>query len=97
MLCAPKMFVIETFPKLIDHKWGRNQYCHQRRMGTDMRTDTAADTSDLAEMDDPALISHWADVRSKLALTPKGHPRYTEVKRAYDAALVEYRRRAAGK
>ena len=61
-----------------------------------MSTGTAAHTSDLAEMDDPALISHWADVRSKLALTPQGDPRHAEVKRAYDAALAEYRRRAAG-
>ena len=36
-----------------------------------MGTDTAADTADLAQMDDPALITHWADARRRLALTPK--------------------------
>jgi len=60
-------------------------------MGT---ADTATDTSDLEEMDDPALITHWAGVRSKLALTPKSDPRHAEIKQAYDAALAEYRRRA---
>jgi hypothetical protein len=61
-----------------------------------MRTDTGADAGDLAEMDDPALIAHWAGIRSMLALTPRDDPRHAEVKRAYDAARVEYRRRAAG-
>jgi hypothetical protein len=61
-----------------------------------MGTDSAADTTDLGEMDDPALITHWADIRNKLALTPKDAPGHAEVKHAYDAALAEYRRRAAG-
>ena len=58
-----------------------------------MGTDTATDSSDLADMDDPALITHWAGVRSRLALTPRNDPHHAEVKRAYDAALAEYRRR----
>jgi hypothetical protein len=53
----------------------------------------ATDTSDLAEMDDPALITHWADARRRLALTPKDAPGHAEVKQAYDAVLAEYRRR----
>jgi len=57
----------------------------------------AMDTTDLAEMDDPALITHWAAARSKLALTPKDSPRHAAVKAAYDAALAEYRRRTAVK
>jgi hypothetical protein len=53
------------------------------------------DTSELAELGDPALIAHWASVRTALALTPKENPRHAEIKRAYDAALAEYRRRVA--
>jgi hypothetical protein len=53
----------------------------------------ATDTADLAEMDDPAFIRHWAETRRTLTLTPKGDPRHAEVKQAYDAALIEYRRR----
>jgi hypothetical protein len=60
-----------------------------------MGTDIATDTSDLAAIDDPALITHWAAIRSELALTPKDRPRYGEIKAAYDAALAEYRRRVA--
>jgi hypothetical protein len=55
--------------------------------------DTAPDTSELAGMNDPDLIRHWSEARSRLALTPKGDPRHAEVKQAYDAALAEYRRR----
>jgi hypothetical protein len=65
--------------------------------GGRMETDMASDTGDLAAMDDPALITHWASVRSQLALTPKDDPRHAEVKAAYDAALAEYRRRVAVK
>jgi hypothetical protein len=54
------------------------------------------DASELARMDDPAFIRHWSEARSKLALTPKDSPRHAEVKRAYDAALAEYRRRVEG-
>ena len=43
------------------------------------------------------LITHWADARRRLALTPKDDPRHAEVKQAYDAALAEYRRRVAVK
>ena len=57
--------------------------------------DTGTDATDLAQMDDPALITHWAAVRNELALTPKDSPRHCEIKRAYDAALAEYRRRVA--
>ena len=60
-----------------------------------METDTATDAADLAAMDDPALITHWAAIRGELALTRKDNPRHTAVKAAYDAALAEYRRRVA--
>jgi hypothetical protein len=61
-----------------------------------MRTaDPAIDFRDLTELDDPALITHWADVRRKLALTPKDDPNHAGAKLAYDAALAEYRRRVA--
>lgn len=62
-----------------------------------MRTTDATTDADLAEMDDPELITHWADARRKLALTTKDDPRHAEVKRAYDAALAEYRTRVVGK
>ena len=57
----------------------------------------ASDTADLAAMDDPDLIRHWADVRTRLALTSKDSPHHAEVKAMYDAALAEYRRRVAVK
>lgn len=61
-----------------------------------MRTaDTGTVTNDLADLDDPALIKHWASVRGALALTPKDNPGHTEIKRAYDEAMAEYRRRLA--
>ena len=63
----------------------------QAAMGAAMATDT----SDLGEMSDPALITHWAAVRSELALTPRDSPRHGEIKRAYDLVLAEYRRRIA--
>jgi hypothetical protein len=56
-------------------------------------TDRETDARDLAAMDDPALIAHWAAVRSQLALTSRGSRRRGEIKAAYDAALAEYRRR----
>jgi hypothetical protein len=62
-----------------------------------MRTaDPDTDTSDLVELDDPGFITHWAAVRRKLALTSRDDPEHAEVKRAYDLALSEYRRRIAG-
>jgi len=33
--------------------------------------DASTDASDLTQLDDPALITHWARVRSELALTPR--------------------------
>jgi predicted thioredoxin/glutaredoxin len=51
--------------------------------------------SDLAHLDDPALIAHWASARTALALTPRDDPGHAEVKAAYDAVLAEYRRRVA--
>ena len=60
-----------------------------------MGTDMAPNTGDLAAMDDPDLIRHWADVRTRLALTRKDSPHYAELKSAYGAALAEYRRRVA--
>lgn len=55
----------------------------------------ATDTSDLADMDDPELIAHWAAVRNELALTPRDSPRHASIKATYDAALAEYRRRVS--
>jgi hypothetical protein len=49
--------------------------------------------ADLAGLDDPALIAHWASTRTALALTARDDPGHAEVKRRYDAALAEYRRR----
>lgn len=64
------------------------------RDGADMHAaDTGTDATDLAAMDDPALITQWAAARSELALTPKDSPRHAAVKAAYDAARAEYRRR----
>jgi hypothetical protein len=58
--------------------------------------DTTQDTSDLTGLDDPALITRWAAARNELALTSRDSPRHADVKRAYDAALAEYRRRVTG-
>jgi hypothetical protein len=51
--------------------------------------------TDLADLDDPALIAHWASARTVLALTPRDDPGYAEVRQLYDSALAEYRRRMA--
>jgi hypothetical protein len=50
----------------------------------------------LGELDDPALIAYWAAVRNQLALTPSSSPKHPEIKRCYDAAASEYRRRMHG-
>ena len=52
--------------------------------------------SDLRELSDPQLITHWAAVRARLALTRAGEPEHTGIKRLYDDALSEYRRRIDG-
>ena len=61
-----------------------------------MRTAGTTSDNDLARLDNPALITHWARVRAELALTPKTSGRHAIVKAVYDAARAEYRRRLAG-
>jgi hypothetical protein len=53
----------------------------------------ATDATDLAELDDPSLVQHWAKVRSQLALTPKDDPRHADLAREYAAARAEFARR----
>ena len=50
----------------------------------------------LRELDDPAFIAYWAAIRNQLALTPLSNPKHPEIKRCYDAAASEYRRRMDG-
>jgi hypothetical protein len=55
-----------------------------------------AQLPNLRELDDPAFLTYWAAVRNQLALTPLGSPKHPEIKRLYDAAASEYRRRIYG-
>lgn len=50
----------------------------------------------LQELDDPALIAYWAAARHQLALTPLRSPEHPDIKRRYDAAASEYKRRIDG-
>lgn len=56
--------------------------------------DTSAEN--LKELSDPEFFAHWAAVRTRLFGIPKDNPEHYEVKRRYDAAAAEYRRRIAG-
>ena len=63
------------------------------------RTDadeTPADPGRLRELPDPQFIAVWAALRGRLATTPAGTAGHHEIKRAYDAAQAEYRRRLDG-
>ena len=51
---------------------------------------------DLRELDDPSFLTYWATIRYQLALTPLSSPKHPEIKRRYDAAANEYRRRMSG-
>jgi len=62
-------------------------------MGTQASTDAAGD---LRGLSDPQLIAHWAAVRTRLALTRADEPEHAVIKRLYDDALTEYRRRIDG-
>jgi hypothetical protein len=66
--------------------------------GADMGTQASAGPADddLRELSDPQLIAHWADVRAQLARTRAGEPEHPGIKRLYDDALTEYRRRIDG-
>jgi hypothetical protein len=57
-------------------------------------TDEGDITTRLAALSDPELIARWASLRARLAY--KTDPRHDEVKREYDAVVVEYRRRIDG-
>jgi hypothetical protein len=50
----------------------------------------------LQELSDPEFFAHWAAVRNRVLSTPKGRPEHREVRRRYDAAAAEYRRRIHG-
>lgn len=49
---------------------------------------------DLREMGDPEFFRHWADLRYRIAVDGKSASR--DLKRRYEAASVEYRRRIDG-
>jgi hypothetical protein len=45
---------------------------------------------------DPEFFTHWAAVRTRLALTSSSSPKHSEIKDEYDALATEYRRRLDG-
>jgi hypothetical protein len=51
---------------------------------------------DLQELDDPSFLAYWATIRYQLALTSLSSPEHPEIKRRYDAAADEYKRRMSG-
>jgi hypothetical protein len=53
-------------------------------------------TGDLRELSDPEFFSQWAAVRSRLFRVPTSNPEHGEIRRLYDAAAAEYRRRIDG-
>jgi hypothetical protein len=57
---------------------------------------SAGPAGDLRALSDPQLIAHWAAVRTCLARTRADEPEHAGVKRLYDDALTEYRRRIDG-
>ena len=65
--------------------------------------DTRADADEttggprsLRELPDPEFIALWASLRGRLALTPAGNSGHPEIKRRYEAARAEFRRRLDG-
>jgi len=57
---------------------------------------SAGPAGDLQGLSDPQLIAHWAAVRTRLALSRADEPEHAGIKRLYDDALSEYRRRIDG-
>jgi hypothetical protein len=53
--------------------------------------------AELRELSDPELITRWAVVRHRLALTDRETPERAEIKRLYDTLQAEYRRRMEGR
>lgn len=49
---------------------------------------------DLSELEDPEFFRHWSELRRRVALSGKSAS--CELKRAYDTASAEYRRRTDG-
>ena len=47
----------------------------------------------LQELDDPDFFRYWAELRHRIAIGGKSVP--SELKRRYEAASAEYRRRLA--
>jgi hypothetical protein len=58
--------------------------------------ETAGDPHRLRELPDPEFIALWASLRGRLALTPAGNSGHPEIKRRYEAAKAEFRRRLDG-
>lgn len=50
----------------------------------------------LHELGDPQFMTWWAALRSALFFIAKDRPEYADIKRQYDAAAVEFRRRIDG-
>jgi len=77
---------------------------HTRQAGEAMTRECAVtevpgqedENADLRELGDPGFFTHWADIRNRLARTPKDDPEHGEIKRQYDAVAAEYRRRLSG-
>jgi hypothetical protein len=53
-------------------------------------------TARFQELGDPEFMTRWALLRSSLFFLPRKEPQYPELKRQYDAAALEFRRRMNG-
>jgi hypothetical protein len=67
----------------------------------DLSTQATADIVDiysrrLRELGDPEFITRWAALRYSLFFIAKDHPEYPDIKRQYETAAVEFRRRING-
>jgi hypothetical protein len=66
-----------------------------------MSTPATADIVDiyscrLRELGDPEFMTRWAALRSSLFFVARDQPEYTDIKRQYETAAVEFRRRING-
>jgi hypothetical protein len=66
-----------------------------------MSTHAIADIVDiysgrLRELGDPEFMTWWAALRSSLFHIARDQPEYPEIKRQYETAAVEFRRRING-
>lgn len=60
-----------------------------------MGTHASIDSAELRELSDPELITRWAELRQRIALSV-GKSVSDDLRRAYSAMSAEYRRRITG-